>query len=267
MIPLTVAQACEWVRSRMDELAQDSSDMLGDAVDDRNLALTVRHHLMEAIESVELAAPVSMIEADVYATQDDVDGLSVRDGVVEFGISITDFMRLVAFQAGDSDYVITLPIFEDTPKGRMQLNRFTRGVPDDPCLVALATSDRNCQRFRYYTTTLPVDAAELFSIAYLRHPVERYAPTGFTVSPSSLTFTCDGGDLVLGIETNLSWEMEAEEADYVTEDDSDNVEGLYYMIPYPLRTDILNRLTALVLRTYKDNLAEAFMPGTTEKEK
>lgn len=148
---LTLADTIRFVRSRLDELAANDSDMLTDIVDDRNLETTVKEHILEAITYVHLAAPVVLVEGKTI-TDKDIDKYVSYDGeVIDINWKDGDMLRLTGFKSKDSQIVLTSAVFEDSPYARMQLNRWVRGRADDPCLVYMSDSAERHPHFRYYT--------------------------------------------------------------------------------------------------------------------
>lgn len=175
---LSLTTAKEFVRSRIDELSQVESDMLIDNVDDRNLDFTVEKNLPEAITYVHLYAIPTKLEGkslDESAFED----MSVSDGVIDINFKDKSIgvLRLVSFLSGDSSVVVTEAIDEDSPLGRMQLNKHIRGREDDPVLVLQHDSVDYQPHYRYYTTG---EDEPTFKLIYF--PVPSLETDGYYVS-------------------------------------------------------------------------------------
>lgn len=189
---LTISEAKLFVRARMDELAQTNSDMLVDADDDRNLGLTIEKLLPEAIAAVHLSAPASLLEGPVIHKDNAGIVTSVADRVVsiDFGDdSITNkinLLRLISFKCGDG-IAISEEFPENSPQGRMQLNPYVKGQPDEPVLIRKADSRNYRPHYLYYSTDM--DASELtFTLEYIPLPVPSFdnsnGETVYFISPS-----------------------------------------------------------------------------------
>ena len=158
MITLTPATAIALVRKNLDEIGPNDSIMYTDEYgDNRSLSDIIVKNLPEAINAVQLAAPVTMLEGVNYRFHEIAarpEGESItftEDGVLSFSPSgDSRFLRLVAFCASDSDIVLTDSIPEASPEGRKQLNPYIRGRYDRPRLIRLQGSGTP-PSFRYYT--------------------------------------------------------------------------------------------------------------------
>ena len=146
MINLRVSDAVELVRKNLDELDPNGSIMLDDENgssaefgDNSSLNDIIARSLPEAINAVHLAAPVQLLEGESPRDEEEYFMLDVdSEGVLTFGlIPGLNFLRLVSFQAVDSNIVVTEVIGEATPEGRKQLNPYIRGRYDCQRLVQL----------------------------------------------------------------------------------------------------------------------------------
>lgn len=155
---VTIDEAEKWVRSRIDELPADETEMAGVETDDRNLSAEVGEHILQAIDDVLMSAPAPLLEADASV---DSGAVVDDDGVIEISLpSDSGFLRLVSFRCGSSP-VVTSPVFEDSPKGRMQLVKSVRGESDDPVLVLMADSESDAPHYKYYSAGSKDDGYEL----------------------------------------------------------------------------------------------------------
>ena len=167
MITLRVSDAVELVRKNLDELDPNGSIMMDDENgsadeygDNMSLDDIVARTLPEAINAVHLSAPVQLLEGKAVADEDLVSVSVQADGILSFALTTdSHYLRLVAFEAADSDIVVTDVLGEATPEGRKQLNPYIRGRADRPRLV-LSQGQHTGPVFKYYTLTDAADYAE-----------------------------------------------------------------------------------------------------------
>ena len=149
MITILKRDAVAAVRKNLDEEGLNESLMYNDEnADNDSVDSIIEATLPEAINEIHRTAPVTMLEGDTATSYGEcsVDG----EGVLSFVVNAPRFLRLVAFQAVDSDIVITEVVPEATAEGRKQLNRYVRGTYDNPRLVQLQGKSYPAA-FRYYT--------------------------------------------------------------------------------------------------------------------
>ena len=178
---LYISEAIEFVRARMDELSVLDSDMADEYQDDRNLDNTVETLLPEAVEEVHLAAPASLLEGFKFQQGSSEFSVSLSNGVIDIdfrspgqGADGFDVLRLVYFKCADG--ITTSAVFaEDSPEGRIQLNKYIQGQPDEPVLVRQADSEDYRPHYKYYTTKLDMPS---FEISVFPVPVKRTDTTG-----------------------------------------------------------------------------------------
>lgn len=193
---LYISEAIAFVRARLDEIARSDSDMAVEAQDDRNLERTVSGLLPEAVEEVHLAAPASLLEGDKFGPASSMFGVGLTSGVIdidfrnpEAGNPGFDVLRLVYFKCEDG--ILTSTVFaEDSPEGRIQLNKYIQGQPDEPVIVRQADSEDWRPHFKYYTTKLENPD---FEISVFPVPVVASDDTGeyIFVSAQLKTMTLD----------------------------------------------------------------------------
>lgn len=143
MYQLSISAACTYVRRALDELT--SVEEIGmlvspDAVDIHKL---VEGAIVEAAVKVHELAPAIMIEGKKgEKNTTDQDGKTVvkdyktseKDGVMTITME-KETVRIASIQASDSEVVVCEFVPEDSAEGRKQLNKYVRGVPDDPRVV------------------------------------------------------------------------------------------------------------------------------------
>ena len=155
---LSLSNAIEFVRARMDELSYSNDDMIVPADDDRNFDTTVEKLLPEAAEFVYRAAPARLLEPETEMEIPSVGYISDRvestelleNGAIRLVIPLdSGYLRFVSFKSTDSDVYLTAPVAFDSPEARMQINPYTRGTYDRPVIVERKTPGR--VEYTYYT--------------------------------------------------------------------------------------------------------------------
>lgn len=186
MIPLSVSEAIALVRKNLDELDPNGSAMyepteIGSADeygDNRSLDEIISRNLPEAINSVQLDAPIQLLEG-VEHTFSEGDVTLSDDGVLTITVGDdSKFLRLVAFQASGSPVVVTDVIPEASPEGRKQLNKFIRGRFDRPRLV-LVQGRHTGPVLKYYTLDNPEEFEDARdAVARFSYAEEQFYPGG-----------------------------------------------------------------------------------------
>lgn len=163
MINLTPANAVTQVRKNLDEMDANGSSMIlyvDETGDNASLDDIIKRNIPEAVNAICLAAPVPLLEGIDQQVSDDDTYAQVtvaNNGVVEIRMPNTaDFLRLVAFQAEDSPFVVTEVLPEASIEARKQQNPHLRGTFDRPRLV-LMQGTGGAPVLRYYTVR---DASE-----------------------------------------------------------------------------------------------------------
>ena len=163
MFQLSISAACSYVRRVLDELT--SVEEIGmlvcpDAVDLHKL---VEGSIVEAAVKVQNQAPSIMIDGikGEFGTNEDYV-TSIKDGVITI-LMLKDTLRLASIKAVDSEVVVCDVIPEDSAEGRKQLNKYVRGVPDDPRVVLQKNwSTEYRPVFKYYTIqNVPMAALDM----------------------------------------------------------------------------------------------------------
>lgn len=177
---LKYSEAVAFVRSRLEEYSSVENELVVADIDDRNLETTVENLLLESVEHVHLTAPADKLEG--VATVLDAGDLTVvlSEGVIDVSDKRNtsyEVLRFLWFKAKDSGYLVGRLVQEDSPVGRMQLDRYVMGRPDDPVLVMMADSDEHIH-LRYYTTKATSSTDDLFSMAVVERPERKVASDG-----------------------------------------------------------------------------------------
>lgn len=228
---LTIGEAREFVRARLDELASQASDMLLDTIDDRNLDTTIDSLLEDAITYIHLAAPASLMEGPIITESSFAAGdLAVTDRVLDIDTALADtdddILRLISFQCGDSAIKLTNAYYEDTPEARMQLNQYIQGQPDSPALVRLDDSPNYKPHYKYYTTDMCLDGlgqALRFVLRYFARP--KLQGNTLSVSPSALTLGAGINTKSFTLSSTSSWNVTSTLPDWVQISDTNGVAG------------------------------------------
>lgn len=180
MTPITPADAIAAVRKNLDEQGLNESVMYNDEnADNDSMDSIIAKTLPEAINEIHRIAPVYLLEGDSLVERNDNLGsessssqedVSISGRVLLFSVPDT-CLRLVAFQAADSDIVVTDVIPEASAEGRKQLNPYIRGTYDNPRMVKVQGKG-GPMSFRYYSLkdssfdNHPIDAISRLEVIY-----------------------------------------------------------------------------------------------------
>ena len=168
MYQLGVNAACAFVRTALDELTTvEEIGFLVDA-DAVNLQRIVENCIVEAVVRTHQNALPLLIDGVEGVDGVDFDAKYENDGSVTITM-LQDTLRIASVRTSDpiSPVVCTL-VAEDSPKGRMQMSKYTRGVYDDPCVVlAKVWNDTYQSILRYYS----VDGKPEIYVEYIPYPV------------------------------------------------------------------------------------------------
>lgn len=223
MTDILLSEAVAVVRRNMDEAGVDTSAMYPDGTTDTTaLEDTIKGMTAQAINDVCAIAPARMMQGVRIADKTDLakysaETLRVTNDIILFVIG-GRVARITAFQAVDSKMVLTGSVDESSPEGRMQLNKNTAGVYDDPCLVRLQ---------HYYDSSLTA-------------PYTAYRYYALKQTPSSNDAFC-----IKALEYYPIAERNSGCAVY---SNTSNIEK--FIVPDLLKEAILKHLTGLVLTIY-----------------
>lgn len=146
MVTITPSDAVAAVRKNLDEQEINASALYvsgsPDTTDNDSLDAIIKKTLPEAINAVHRNADHVLLEG-VDAT---LTGVTIASNIVSFSVT-EKILRLVAFQAVDSNVVVGDYTPQYSAEGRKQNNQYVRGTYDDPVLVKL----EGINSFRYYT--------------------------------------------------------------------------------------------------------------------
>lgn len=231
MFQLTIDAACAYVRKAMDELT--SVEEIGmlvspDALDLRKL---VKGSIIEAVVKTHNQAPAYMLDGVLAEHGKDYSYTLSDDGVVEISF-LKKVARFISLQVSDSEVVVTSLIPEDSAEGRKQLNRYVRGVPDDPRLVlAKVWPGEHLPKMKYYTS-YESESDLAVTMEYFPYPI---------IKGGSESVTPEGGipevDMMAIDEPSIN--------PGVTEEHVEICPRMEYVV--------LNELTAMILESLNEN--------------
>ena len=171
MYQLSVGAAYAYTRKCMDEMYSIESEGMVGISDDLNLRKQVEDSIVEAVVKIHKNAPSVLLEG--------VNGSDQLDFDVEFDekgegiITITmlkDTLRVISVKAVDSDIIVCNFLPEDSAEGRKQLNKYVRGVPDDPRVVLMQTGSDYKPILKYYTCK-KTESMTPVKLTYIPYPI------------------------------------------------------------------------------------------------
>jgi hypothetical protein len=168
MFQLSISATCAYVRRVLDELT--SVEEIGmlvspDAVDIHKL---VEGTIVESAVKIHNLAPAIMLDG-VKGTEGDDYTLDLANNVITITMK-KDTIRVSSIKAMDSDIVVCDFIPEDSAEGRKQLNKYVRGIPDDPRVVLAKEWNGNYQPILRYYTYLSEKLTPMIELYYVPYP-------------------------------------------------------------------------------------------------
>lgn len=168
MYQLSVGAAYAYTRKCMDELYSIESEGMVGISDDLNLRKQVEDSIVEAVVKTHKNAPSILLEGirGSYNVNYDL-AFDSDNGIITISM-LKDTLRIISVKAKDSDVVVCNFVPEDSAEGRKQLNKYVRGVPDDPRVVMMQKGAGDYRPIlKYYTTAeTSFDAIDLTYIPY-----------------------------------------------------------------------------------------------------
>lgn len=168
MYQLGVNAACTFVRTILDELLSvDEIGMLAD-INSLDLHKLVENSIVEAVVRVHGGASPVLVDGIAGQKDDDYSAELCTDGSITITM-LKDTLRVASIQVSDSPVVCEY-IAEDSAEGRKQLNKYVRGVSDDPRIVLAKKWDAEYKPiFRFYSTE--EDTLPDISLEYVPYPI------------------------------------------------------------------------------------------------
>lgn len=169
MYQLSVGAAYAYTRKCMDEMYSIESEGMAGVSDDLNLRKQVEDSIVEAVVKTHRNAPPVLLEGldGLYGIRHDLEFDPNGEGIITITM-LMDTLRIISVKAKDSDVVVCNFVPEDSAEGRKQLNKYVRGVPDDPRVVIMQKGKEDYKPIlKYYTSSeTGNDAIDLTYIPY-----------------------------------------------------------------------------------------------------
>ena len=167
MEKIAIHTAYGFVARTLDELSNTGEIDLGENIDD--IEKLVEASIEEAAVRIHQSAPSYLMEGKAGEMGSDYQAY-ITNSVLYLGME-AETVRVVRIKVGDSDQVVTEFVPEDSPEGRMQLDSYARGVPDDPVVVLQKKWEGdNKPAFKYYTTALAKVEEGSVELEYVPYP-------------------------------------------------------------------------------------------------
>ena len=170
MYQLSVGAAYAYTRKCMDEMYSIESEGMVGVSDDLNLRKQVEDSIVEAVVKVHRNAPSVLLEGikGTVATSYGLGFDEKSEGIITITM-LKDTLRIISVKAKDSDIVVCDFVAEDSAEGRKQLNKYVRGVPDDPRVVLMQKGAGDYRPvLKYYTSKEKGDDA--IDLTYIPYP-------------------------------------------------------------------------------------------------
>jgi hypothetical protein len=169
MYQLGIGAACTYVRTILDEVMSiEETGQLVD-VDALDLHRLVTNHIIEAVVTTHNGASHLLVDGVVANKDEDFTAELDDKGVITITM-LKDTLRVSMVKAGDSDVVVSELVPEDSAEGRKQLNKYVRGVADDPRVVLCKSwAGEYKPVLRYYSTN--EHSIPEISLEYVPYPV------------------------------------------------------------------------------------------------
>ena len=181
MYQLSVGAAYAYTRKCMDEMYSIESEDMAVVSDDLNLRKQVESVIIEAVIKVHKNAASILLEGKeaVYGVSHNLEFDSKGEGVITITM-LEDTLRIISVKAKDSDIVVCNFVAEDSTEGRKQLNKYVRGIPDDPRIVIMQKGAADYRPIlKYYTSE--EKGSDAITLTYIPYPT--IEETMVSVSP------------------------------------------------------------------------------------
>ena len=169
MYQLSIISAASFVRTALDELETvEEIGLLVDA-DAVNLQRLVTNSIVEAVVKTHQGAASVLVDGNIGVLDEDYTAELEDNGVIVITM-LQDTLRVASIQAADSPVVLTDIVPENSAEGRKQLNRYVRGVSDDPRVVLQKRwSEPYRPVMKYYSTE--EDTCPDIILEYIPYPI------------------------------------------------------------------------------------------------
>jgi hypothetical protein len=156
MKKFTLDQIVGKVREKLDEIAENESEMIGTEEDNANLNTVIKSCVPEAYRFISLNAHPNMLEGKQCTSET----LSVgSDFVGRIGLP-DDFLRLISVRLSSWVSSCSAMITEDSPEYRMQSNKWVSGNKFRP--VAALVHTQSGRQLELYKASSSTDSLKSF---------------------------------------------------------------------------------------------------------
>jgi hypothetical protein len=131
----SVEEIIEAVRTKLDEIGLNESEMMASESDNVNLDSVIESCIGNAYRYVSLQADVQMLEGKILASP----GMTIGTDLVAKMMLPTDFLRLVGIRLSSWKTSVNRLVEEHSPEYMMQSNRFLCGTPERPVAALVHT--------------------------------------------------------------------------------------------------------------------------------
>lgn len=169
MFQLGINAACAYVRRVLDELTSVEDIGMLVSPDALDLHKLVEGSIVEAAVKVHRNAPSVLVDGIQGVINEDFDAELTQDGVIVIKM-LKDTTRVASIQVSDSPVVISELIPENSAEGRKQLNKYVRGVADDPRVVLAKRWRDTYQPVMLYYSTKADELPEI-NLEYIPYPM------------------------------------------------------------------------------------------------
>lgn len=187
---LALNDAIRQVRTRLDELSAEETDMMLSSADDRNLETTIEELMPEAIKSVHLSAPLSLLRGKTIDNSEHLlDAIIVKQDEADSSVLVIDFrgtseeiLRLISANIMNNKVTVFEAYSEDSIWGKMQQNKYLRGTPAHPFIIETSESEGYSPVYRYYSLPTKDAIADIaYKLTYFPAP-EKSADNKYFIS-------------------------------------------------------------------------------------
>ena len=131
MVLLPFAEITDFVRSKLDELSDNSSFVASDNID---IAKIIDESAVMTIRTIHLLAPNVLLDGKTLGSASGIALNAGRDEMYWFEVP-SDFMRLISLKINGWDRPVQTLVAEDSVEYRKQRNKYLRGTLRNPVAV------------------------------------------------------------------------------------------------------------------------------------
>ena len=169
MKTLSIEQACNFVRTALDELQNAGGGAMLASPDSLDIYMHVERTLEQAAVRIHLAAPAYMLDGVEGKLGVDFD--AKKDGDVAVVTMKNKTVRVASVQMADSLMPVAELVGEDSAEGRMQLDKHIQGTPDAPvAVIQKRKAGEWLPVVKYYTTKVSRLEDNGVALEYVPYP-------------------------------------------------------------------------------------------------